>query len=300
MPSEPVHRTLEIDGPVHVLEYPGEGPETLVLVHGLGGSALNWMRVAPALTRRGRVLAPDLAGHGETPLAGRSSSVPANRELLDRLLEATTDGPVVLMGNSMGGAISMLEADEAPDRVAALVLVDPALPIWPTEGDPVVLQTFLLYAMPGVGEEFVRMAREAAGPEAMVDYVQMCCVDVSRIPPEVREAHVEQLRSHGLSEEADAGFLESARTLLDLLQHPEQVREAAAGVRAPTLLLAGDGDRLVPPAAIHALADLRPDWELRMLPRVGHAPMLEDPDGFLGVVTPWLDGVAAAASARTG
>ena len=298
MASEPVHRTLEVDGPVHVLEYPGEGPETLVLVHGLGGSALNWMRVAPALTRRGRVVAPDLAGHGETPRDGRSSSVPANRELLHRLLEALTDGPVVLMGNSMGGAISMLEAAEAPDRVAALVLADPALPIWPTEADPVVLQTFLLYGMPGVGEQFVRLARETAGPEAMVDYVlQMCCVDVSRIPPEVREAHVEQLRAHGLSEEGDAGFLESARTLLDLLQHPEQVREAAADIPAPTLLLAGDGDRLVPPAAIRALADLRPDWELRMLAGVGHAPMLEDPDAFLGVVTPWLDRVALASRA---
>src|SRR5439155_876425 len=83
----------------------GTGP-TLVLVHGLGGSHVNWMAVAPALARDARVLAVDLAGFGRTPLGERSADVHANRILLDRFLEAVAAGPVVLVGNSMGGLVA--------------------------------------------------------------------------------------------------------------------------------------------------------------------------------------------------
>jgi len=287
-------RTVDLDGPVHFDEYDGDGPDTVVLVHGLGGSALNWMRVAPALSRFGRVLAPELGGHGRTSAGGQASSVTANRELLDRFLEATTDEPVMLMGNSMGGAISLLEAAASPERIASLVLVDPALPTWPTEADPVVLQTFMMYATPGVGEEFVRTVRQTTPPEALVAFtMQLCCADWTRIPPDVIQAHVDHLKEHGLTEESQSGFLEAARTLLELLKDPERVREAAAAVRAPTLVVAGDRDRLVPPEAIRAFAALRPDWRLEMMPGVGHVPMLEDPEGFRAIVEPWLEGLGA-------
>ena len=59
----PEARWADVDGPVHYREWPGpETGPTFVLVHGLGGSHLNWAAVAPGLSRRGRVIAPDLAG----------------------------------------------------------------------------------------------------------------------------------------------------------------------------------------------------------------------------------------------
>jgi pimeloyl-ACP methyl ester carboxylesterase len=296
---EPYSRTLDLGIPVHYLEWEGAGEATFVLVHGLGGSALNWLSAAPLLTPRGRVLAPDLAGHGRTARESRASSIEANRELLDAFLEEAGGGPVVLSGNSMGGAIAMMEAAAAPHRVAALVLVDPALPVWPDAADPLVMQTFAAYATPGLGEEFLRVFRESIGPEGMVDYVfQMCCVDSDRIPREVVRRHVEQLKEHGLSEESEAGFLEAARTLLELLQNPDRVREAIAAVRAPTLLMTGESDRLVPVESARAVADLRPDWRLEVLPNLGHIPMLEDPERFASLVGEWLDelGLAPAAS----
>src|SRR5215813_4773087 len=125
---EPRSATVELDIPVHYLEWGGRGNATFVLVHGLGGSALNWTLTAPLLTDRGRVRALDLAGHGRTPRAGRSSSIEANQELLDAFMDTTVTGPVVLAGNSMGGVISILEAAATPERIAALVLVDTALP----------------------------------------------------------------------------------------------------------------------------------------------------------------------------
>jgi len=293
--QEPRSATLDLDIPVHYLEWEGRGDATFVLLHGLGGSALNWTLTAPLLTDRGRVLAPDLAGHGRTRRETRASSIEANQELLDDFIAATTDGPVVLAGNSMGGAISILEAAANPGRIAAMVLVDAALPSL-GEGDPMVAQTFAMYATPGVGEQLMRTFRETAGAEGMVDYVfQMCCVDSSRIPKTVVDAHVEQLSEH-LDEERDAGFLEAARTLVELLANPDRLREAVLAVTSPTLIVSGEHDRLVPVTAAQALAGLRPDWALEVLDDIGHIPHLEDPQRFAKITGAWMDQVGVAPS----
>src|SRR5436305_207599 len=89
-------------GPVHYREWggPAEGP-TFVLVHGLGGSLLNWAQVAPGLAAWGRVVALDLAGFGLTPLGDRSADVRSNRRLLGGFIETMGLAPVILVGNSM-------------------------------------------------------------------------------------------------------------------------------------------------------------------------------------------------------
>src|SRR5947207_15595617 len=110
-------RTIDLDGPVHYADFGGTGP-TLVLVHGLGGSHVNWMAVAPPLARDARVLAVDLAGFGRTPLGERSADVHANRILLDRCLEGVAAGPAVLAGNWIGGCVAMMGAGLAPGRGA--------------------------------------------------------------------------------------------------------------------------------------------------------------------------------------
>src|SRR5882672_10845246 len=120
-------RTIDLDGPVHFADFGGTGP-TMVLVHGLGGSHVNWMAVGPALAAHARVLAPDLAGFGRTPLVGRSAHVHANHALLARFVDAVAGGPAILVGNSMGGLIAMMEAARRPAKVARLVLVGPAQP----------------------------------------------------------------------------------------------------------------------------------------------------------------------------
>ena len=291
--QQPRSATLDLDIPVHYLEWEGWGDATFVLLHGLGGSALNWTLAAPLLSDRGRVLAPDLAGHGRTRREQRPSSIEANQDLLNEFVAAMSDGPVVLAGNSMGGAISIMETAAHPERISALVLVDAALPSL-GEGDPLVAQTFAMYNTPGVGEQMMKVFRESAGPRGMVDYVfQMCCVDSTRIPTAVVDAHVEQLSQH-LDDERDAGFLESARTLLALLVNPDRLRDAIHAVTAPALIVTGEHDRLVPLAATKALAELRPDWTLEVLDDLGHIPHMEDPKRFASVVGGWLDRIGVA------
>ncbi len=114
----PTTRLVDADGPVCVADYggPEDGP-LLVAVHGLGGSHLNWMAVAPALTLRSRLLAVDLVGHGRTPAAGRSADIWGHRRLLSGVLRAVTDDPPVVVGNSMGGLVAALQAVEEPASV---------------------------------------------------------------------------------------------------------------------------------------------------------------------------------------
>lgn len=293
-------RTIELDGPVHYATWdgPSDGP-TFVCVHGLGGSHVNWLSVAPHLAERGRVLAVDLAGFGRTPPAGRRSTIGANRRLLDRFMHATGAAPAILVGNSMGGLISALEASSAPESVAGLILVDPALPRGlNASADPVVAAIFATYLVPGVGEQFLKRRAKLLGPERLVrDTMSMCTVDPSRIAPEVFDAHVALARERAKMAWGHKAFLEAARSLLRRLARRERLMGAFHAISCPTLLVHGERDRLVPVAAARAIAAMRPDWTLHVLDDLGHIPQIEDPGRWLAAVEGWLEGAGRAAVA---
>jgi len=284
-------RTLDLGGPVHLVDFGGTGP-TMVLVHGLGGSHANWLAVGPELAAHARVVAPDLPGFGRTPLAGRSAHVRAQVELFDRVLDTVADGPAVLVGNSMGGLIAMMEASERPQKVAGLVLVGPAQPRpLGSRIDPVVALTFAAYAFPGVGEQFLRWRAAWLGPERLVrQTLRFCCADPARVPADVVAAHVALARERQRMSWAQPAFLEAARSILTVLSRSRDMQAMIQRITAPTLLVQGSEDRLVPLAASRALAALRPDWQLAVFEGVGHVPQLEVPARFVATVSSWLDG----------
>src|SRR5216110_82292 len=292
-------RTIDLDGPVHYADFGGTGP-TLVLVHGLGGSHVNWMAVAPAFARDARVLAVDLAGFGRTPLGERSADVHANRILLDRFLEAVAAGPAVLVGNSMGGLVAMMEAALAPEWVAGLVLVAPAQPRSAEARMDGRVAALFLYALPVLGEFALRCRARLLGPAGQVrSTLALCCADASRVAPEVVEAHVALARERlERMPWASRAFMEAARSLIALLARRSWFDEMVQRITAPTLLVQGDRDRLVAPAASRRLADLRPDWSFELFADVGHVPQLEEPARFVGSVERWLAERAPAAASR--
>jgi pimeloyl-ACP methyl ester carboxylesterase len=105
----------DIDGPVHWIDFGGDGDGTpIVFVHGLGGSHLNWSLVGKALAQGRRAVALDLRGFGLTPGAPRSTSIRANVRLLNAFVNEVVGAPVVLVGNSMGGVISVLQTHNNP------------------------------------------------------------------------------------------------------------------------------------------------------------------------------------------
>ncbi len=292
VPPSPEDRTVDVDGiPVHYIDHGGSGP-IVVLVHGLGGAAINWMAAAPILAARTRVVALDLAGFGNTPSLGRPPTMEANARLVVDFVTRLFAGPVILVGNSMGGTVTMLAAAAHPDRVAGTVLVDPALPVWPDALDPVIGQMFLAYATPGVGEALLAQWAQLLGPEDAVEQLLLLCfADPTRLTPQMRQAHVDlQIEMAERQDQEIADFLEASRSMTGLLMDIDRWRDTVVRIQAPTLLVAGELDRLVPLVASQSMASLRPDWAFRVMPGVGHTPMMEDPAGFADVVFDWLDG----------
>lgn len=296
MPRQMESKIVELDGPVHYIEAPGpdQGP-TLVLVHGLGGSHSNWVGVIESLSRVGRVLAVDLAGFGRTAPAGRSASVVANRVLLDRFIEAVAGEPVVLVGNSMGGLISAMQASMRPETVSGLVLVNPALPRTAGQmGDRTVASFFAASLVPRFGRSFLHARMRSIGAERLVEEtLRLCMADPATIRPDILEAQIAMARERIEMPWATTAFLEAARSIVRVLARRRRVLEMLSQISAPTLLIMGAHDRLVPLAVATAVAKARPDWDHVIFDDLGHTPMMEDPKAFVGAVDAWLHGPAS-------
>ena len=290
-------QTVDLDGPVHYVDFGGAGP-AIVLVHGLGGSHANWLSVAPRLIDHGRVLAIDLAGHGHTPSQGRTARVGANRRLLGCFLDEVAREPAVLIGNSMGGYISLAEAAAEPDKVAGLVLVDPAIPRAPGAGfDARVIAFFAGVLLPGIGAAMMRRRGHRSAEQNVRENLALCCVDPSRVDADVVAAHIALARERvAYGPVVGRDFLDAVRSLTARLVRRRRFYEMVATIQAPALIVQGERDRLVRVEAARALVAARPDWHLEVLDDIGHVPQLEAPARFLGVVEPWLRARASGAS----
>jgi pimeloyl-ACP methyl ester carboxylesterase len=291
----------DLDGPVYWIEFgadqAGSDNQTatpIVFVHGLGGSHLNWCPIGPQLAAGRRAVALDLHGFGLTPGLRANTTVQANTRLLDQFIAEIVGTPVILVGNSMGGLISILETTANPNAVKGVVLIDPALPLPPQKPDWQVTAQFLLYATPGLGELAVAKLMARTQPETAVhQLVELCFADPSRADPEMLKAEVAlSARRHpATSAQASARarvFLAAARSLLRVLARRGNFQKMMAGIDVPVLLIGGEADRLVPIAAIRQAAARNPRWESLFLPGVGHTPQLEVPDVVTGAIRDWL------------
>jgi pimeloyl-ACP methyl ester carboxylesterase len=289
-------RTVDIGGPVHYVDFGGpDGGPAVVLVHGLGGSHLNWDLFAPLLRPHARVWAIDLPGFGRSEPRGRQTSVRANVGVLDRFLAEVVGEPAILVGNSMGGMISLLTAGERPDAVTGLVLLDPAIPGPRRAVDPLVAAMFAVYALPFVGERFLLRRRTRQSATARVrEMLRLCGVDPDDLPAEVIERSVTLLEERDDVAGMDKAFLAAARSLVRLLVDPRRYRQAMAAVDAPVLMVHGDRDRLVPVAAARDIARRHPAWRYLELPGVGHVPQLQVPEQLADEVLDWLRTAVAA------
>jgi pimeloyl-ACP methyl ester carboxylesterase len=289
-------RTVDLGGPVHYVDYggPADAP-TVVLVHGLGGSHLNWDLFAPLLGSSARVLAVDLPGFGLSEPGHRLATVKNNVTVLHRFLREVAGTPAVLVGNSMGGMISILQASRQPDTVAGLVLVDPAVPRPRERPDVRVAVNFLLFAIPGVGERFLAERRRRRGARASVlDTLALCGLTEDDVPPGLVDRSVALVDQRQDVAGMDRAFLTAARSLLLLLVDPRLLNRAMASIRVPVLLVHGDQDRLVPVAAARLAAQRHPHWRYLELPGVGHVPQLQVPELLAAEVLTWLDRTADA------
>jgi pimeloyl-ACP methyl ester carboxylesterase len=299
----PRSQWVDLNGPVHYVDHggPADGP-LLVCVHGLGGSLVNWAALAPLLTDRVRVIAVDLVGFGSTRAVGRSSTVASNQRLLDRFLTEVVTGPAILVGNSMGGLITALQADAHPETVAGAVLIDPALPLAVrARPDPFVTAMFAMYVVPPVGRAGLRLRRNRTSPEqAAIDVLRLCGVDTDELPPAVLEQHLALARVRRAYDEVDDSMLGAARSLMSVLARRRHYAAVLAGLQVPVLLLHGDRDRLVSVVSARAAAKANPAWRFEVAEGVGHVPQLEVAGWTAERILDWLvtDGAGAAELTR--
>lgn len=299
----PESHWADLDGPVHWVDFggPDDGP-LLVGVHGLGGSHVNWLAVAPLLTPTCRLVALDLAGFGRTRGLGRSTSVRANRELLHRFVGQVAGRPPVLVGNSMGGLIAAMEASAHPRDVAGLVLVDPALPPVPgVRPDPLSTAMFAAYFTPGVGRRLMTYRRRSRSIEQLaMDSLNLCCADASRVPPEVVEAHVRLGSSREYYDELEAEFVLATRSTLWTVARRRRYADVLRRIVVPVLMIHGDADRLVNVASARGAARANPAWRYEEFADTGHVPQLERPRETAATILDWLsrEGAGAADEAR--
>ena len=265
----------------------------MVLVHGLGGSQQNWLLVASAIAERGyAVSAVELAGFGANPLAGRESSLQTNRGIVDRFIRQLGNGPVVLVGHSMGGLISMMQAGANPESVSHLVLLDPAVPLArtsPMKPLPAALVR-MLSKRPRIGAAFASTLARLEGPERLIaNALKQYCADSARLDPGLVAALVEGERARIALGRPYLGYMQAYRSMLARTRDVRAYdREVAIPVKAPTLLIAGGDDTLVPTEFIRRLATVRPDWTYVEMPGVGHNPHMEAPDRLIKLMLDWL------------
>jgi len=283
--------TVDVDGPVHVADFGGDGLP-MALVHGLGGSHANWLSVGPRLARAYRVFAVDLPGFGLSPRAGRKSTIDANVRVLQGVLRRLDCGPAIVIGNSMGGLLSLGLAAVDPGALAGVVLVGAALPVprrRPFSLEQVMREYVLVY-FPAIATWRLRRVVSSHGPDVLVRSVlRQCTEHFDRIDPDVLQAHLDLERSRV----SRAGWHEPLRDAVGSLLRTLAERSTVEGwirqVSIPTLITHGRRDRVVSVRAAYAAADLRPDWDLHVFEDIGHLPMLEAPAEFVRVVQSWAE-----------
>jgi pimeloyl-ACP methyl ester carboxylesterase len=269
-------RWVTLDGARMRYLYSGSGP-ALVLVHGLLGYSFSWRFNIPVLSQHATVYAVDMLGTGfsERP-AGLDCSLHASAERLLRFMDEAGIASCDLLGTSRGGAVAMMAAALAPQRIQRLILPDPVNP-WSLHGRR--LAAFL--SNRAVSALFLWLAPLMPSAHRLV--LRRLYGDARRISPGTLEGYSAPLAIPGSLEHA-LGIL---RTWSQDLQQLESMLPRIAHI--PTLLIWGSLDRAVSPTSATALREQFRNCRLVTMGGVGHLPYEEVPEEFNTVVSKFLD-----------
>jgi pimeloyl-ACP methyl ester carboxylesterase len=286
----PEIQTVDLGGPLAYRGWEGPSDTAFVLVHGLGASHLSWVQVAGGLSGLGRVIAVDLPGFGGSALAGRGAGLMDQRRTISDVIRWVDAPRVILCGNSMGGAISILQAAVEPSTVGGIVLTNSVFPwrLWAVP-HPLVIASFGVYATPRLGEGVVAWRVRDMDPEQMVRLsLRVLAADPRSIPDDVVRLLVDLTRERRNDPDVMRSFIDGARSMLRLGRRPQVSRRALDNVTCPVLVLHGRRDRLVPVAFAEAELARHPGWRGRFFRDLGHIPQMEAPGRWLAEVADWF------------
>ncbi len=254
----------------------GSGPP-LVLIHGIGASLEYWNWTIPALRDHYTTIAFDFPGFGQSdPIEWANTPNGAAKAVLE-FMDALGIRTAVLVGSSLGGGIATMVAGSAPERVTALALAAPA-------GFGVGLNPLMrVSTLPWLGEALLALA--ARNPYLALRDV---FADQRRIP----NGLIEIFRRDAARPVTGHTYLKTLRAAVTLRGiRPEivaSVHTAAAQISAPTLIVWGTKDRIIPSDQAPVAARTIPGARLHMMTGIGHVPYLEAPDAFNTALSAFL------------
>jgi len=255
----------------------GDKGSAIVLVHGLGGFMENWVYNVNALAEQHRVYVMDLVGFG------RSDKTPLTRDMnvlvkfINDFMKIQNIEKASLIGNSLGGGLVLLFALDFPEKVEKLVLVDNA-----GMGRDVI-SDFKLCSLPVLGELLTRPSLKGTAR-----LWKEIVYDAALVTPELVNL------SYGIISQPGAkkALLTTLRVGIDLCGQRARLINPLLSrlntITAPTLVVWGQQDRIIPVAHAQVAVDKIPGARLEIIDRCGHMPQLEHPEKFNKLVLEFL------------
>ncbi len=269
------------------VHYSVEGPDgarDIILVHGFAASVHAWLPWAERLRDDFRLISVDLPGHGLTASPeGYRASLQGNAALIDELATEVGADRFVLVGNSMGGAVALTYALDHPERLDGLVLVNSAG--WSGgddetgEGPPVV---FMLLNNP-IGRAILKMFDPRMFATGGLEAAYL---DEELVTDELIDRYAELALAPG---HRDVLLTQNSSPLEPLTAN------RLSAITVPTLVMAGDQDRIIPVTASQEIAAAIPGAVLVTYPDGGHVPMEQLPDKSAADMRAFLESLPAHA-----
>jgi pimeloyl-ACP methyl ester carboxylesterase/CRP-like cAMP-binding protein len=253
---------------IHVVEEGQPNRQVALLIHGWSSS---WYAMSPLLglvSQRFRAISVDLPGYGKSPPLPERTTIPAYADLLADFIEKVTDGPVVLIGHSMGGMTGLTLALRYPVLVERMVLIGPTISGRLSQPINLVLSPITLLERFGLGSLIVSGAERL-----MVGITDRLMRPVSFAERTgIAEQDYMRLR-------ADARRPGQGRTRAECFfaMRENDLRGRLHQVETPSLVLWGAEDNTVPLRDAGVVADEWPEADLRIIPKAGHWPHFEAP-----------------------
>lgn len=257
----------------------GRGEETLLLLHGMAGSSETWRAVLPQLSKRYRVIAPDLLGHGQSAKPRSDYSLGAFAVGLRDFLDELGISQVTVVGQSLGGGVAMQFVYQHPDYCQRLVLISSG----------------------GLGQDVGWTLRLLSAPGAELIMPVIAPSPVVRAGEKLRSwlsaVNIQSPRgaemwsaysslSDGQTRQA---FLRTLRSVVDYRgQAVSALNRLYLTSDLPLLVIWGDEDRIIPVEHGYALNDARPGCRLEVLPGVGHFPHVEKPNDVVDLLEDFI------------
>lgn len=262
----------------------GHGP-VVVLVHGLARCSDTWDAVLPALAERYTVVAPDLLGHGCSTKPFADYSLGAQAALVRDLLGALGHSRATVVGHSFGGGVAMQFAYQFPEWCERLVLVCSGG--LGRDVHPVIRAA----ALPGAELVLPLAGSARSGVDGAARLLERIGFRASPALEEIRAA-LGALADPDLRR----AFLSTVRGVID----PRGQRVSATDrlyltSAMPTMIVWGDGDRIIPVEHGREAHAAMPGSRLHVFAAAGHFPHRDDPSRFVAVLRDFMDSTAPAA-----